>query len=346
MALDESGMSGSLIDLESERFGNDPLLRSGLKLNHLRMIIAIEDSGQISAAAELLNISQPAASRMLSEMEAVMKAPLCERLARGVELTTFGSALARRARKIMLELREANREITELKTGKGGAVYVGAVTAPAMSLVVPVIDKVRRAFPGIEVNIDIETSNVLARELLAARQDFIIGRVPEDLNPRLFDAREIGVEKACLIVRNGHPLLLQQRVSMEDLAGRDWVFQPPGTLLRRTLEDLFLKNDVPLPNNIVNTSSLLFTCALVCATDAIAPIAVDVAEFLTGQSSRASEVRVLPIDFDISVKPYSLITVRERALPPSARLLYDLIVKESQSRDAERRQAMINQLAG
>ncbi|WP_312418387.1 LysR family transcriptional regulator, partial [Shinella sp.] len=49
------------------------LLRSGLKLNHLRMILAIEDHKQVSAAADVLNISQPAASRMLTDMETILK---------------------------------------------------------------------------------------------------------------------------------------------------------------------------------------------------------------------------------------------------------------------------------
>ncbi len=317
------------VDIHTDIFGDDALLRSGLKLNHLRIIVAIEDSGQISAAAEALNISQPAASRILSEMESIVKTPLYERVARGVVLTAFGQALARRARKIMLELREAGREIAELKTGKGGAVFIGAVTAPAMSLVVPAIKRVRSSLPGIEVTIQVETSNVLARELLAARHDFIISRIPDDLNPRLFQVQEIGVEKACLIVRGGHPLLKKKVASLEDLPQYDWVFQPAGTLLRRTIEDLFLSRGVSLPENIVNTSSLLLTCATVCQTDAIAPIALDVAQFLASQKSKASDVRVLPIDFDINVRPYSLITVKERALPPSARLLYDLVLAES-----------------
>lgn len=317
------------VDIQTDIFGDDGLLRAGLKLNHLRMIVAIEDSGQISAAAEALNISQPAASRMLSEMESIMKTPLYERIARGVVLTTFGAALARRARKIMLELREANREIGELKSGKGGSVFIGAVTAPAMSLVVPAIKEVRGTYPGIEVNIQVETSNVLARELLAARHDFIISRIPDDLNPRLFEVQEIGVERACLIVRSGHPLLQKDIASMADLPDYDWVFQPPGTLLRRTIEDLFLTEGVRLPENIVNTSSLLLTCAIICQTDAIAPIAIDVAQFLATQQSRAADVRILPIDFDINVRPYSLITAKERALPPSARLLYDMVLAES-----------------
>ncbi|MBX5137994.1 LysR family transcriptional regulator [Rhizobium lentis] len=318
------------VDIHSDNFGDDSFLRSGLKLNHLRVIVAIEDSGQISAAAEVLNISQPAASRMLSEMEAITKTSLYERVARGVVLTTFGAALARRARKILLELREASREIGELKSGKGGSVFIGAVTAPAMSLVVPAIDRVRKAYPGIEINIQVETSNVLARELLAARHDFIIGRIPDDLNPRLFEVKEIGIERACLIVRNRHPLLKRKKPSsLIDVRDYDWVFQPPGTLLRRTIEDIFLSHDVALPENIVNTSSLLLTCAIVCETDAIAPVAVDVAHFLASQGARASDVRMLPIDFDINVKPYSLITARERALPPSAKLLYNIIIEES-----------------
>lgn len=317
------------VDIQTDIFGDDGLLRSGLKLNHLRMIVAIEDSGQISAAAEALNISQPAASRMLSEMETILKTSLYERVARGVVLTTFGAALARRARKIMLELREASREIGELKTGKGGSVFIGAVTAPAMSLVVPAIKQVRGAFPGIEVNIQVETSNVLARELLAARHDFIISRIPDDLNPRLFEVQEIGIERACLIVRSGHPLLKKKVASLEDLPQYDWVFQPPGTLLRRTVEDRFIGHGVPLPENIVNTSSLLLTCAIICQTNAIAPIAIDVAQFLAAQRSRAADVRILPIDFEINVRPYSLITAKERALPPSARLLYDMVLAES-----------------
>ncbi|ASR11511.1 LysR family transcriptional regulator [Rhizobium leguminosarum] len=317
------------VDIHSDNFGDDSLLRAGLKLNHLRMIVAIEDSGQISAAADVLNISQPAASRMLSEMESITKTSLYERVARGVVLTTFGAALARRARKILLELREASREIGELKSGKGGSVFIGAVTAPAMSLVVPAINKVRKAYPGIEINIQVETSNVLARELLAARHDFIIGRIPDDLNPRLFEVTEIGIERACLIVRSSHPLMKQKTSSLADVRDYDWVFQPPGTLLRRTIEDVFLSRGVALPENIVNTSSLLLTCAIICETDAIAPVAVDVAQFLASQGSNASDVRMLPIDFDINVKPYSMITARERALPPSARLLYDIILEES-----------------
>ncbi|MET0575187.1 MAG: LysR family transcriptional regulator [Mesorhizobium sp.] len=319
---------GNFSNLDAAGDDTEALLRSGLKLSHLRLIVAIEDSGQISAAAHMLNISQPAASRMIAQMEDMLGIPLCRRLLRGVELTPYGAALARRGRTMLLELREVDREISDLKSGKGGAVFLGAVTAPAIGLAVPAIRRIRKRFPRIEISVQVETSGVLARELLASRHDFIIARIPDDLNPRLFDARVIGIEKACLIVRRGHPLAGRQTVELEQLTGYDWVFQPAGSLLRRTLETIFMSRNVALPDRILNTTSLLLTLVMVAQSDAIAPVALDMAKFINDENGLAGAIEILPISFDIDVQPYSLITARNRALSPAARMLYDHILAE------------------
>jgi len=312
----------------------DFLIKAGLKLSHLRLISAIADHGQVSAAADTMNISQPAASRMLHEIETILKAPLCERAAKGMVMTRFGEAMARRARSILLEIREANREITELKTGYGGSVNMGSVTAPAIALAVPAIQKVRSLYPAIQINCQVETSNILARDLISARYDFVIGRVPDDLNPRLFHTSPLGIETACLIVRMGHPLLKAQPCSLAQLNGYDWVLQPPGSMLSRAMETIFIEQNIPLPDNIVSTSSVLLTMALISESDAIAPIAEEVAAFIASQSSRMGEIAILRTDFEIVLQPFSLITARGRALPPSAKLLHDLILEECRrSRD-------------
>jgi DNA-binding transcriptional LysR family regulator len=307
---------------------SDFLIKAGLKLGHLRLISAISDYGQVSAAAESMNISQPAASRMLHEIETILKAPLCERAAKGMVMTRFGEAMARRARAILLEIREANREITELKTGYGGSVNMGSVTAPAIGLAVPAIQRVRSLYPAIQINCQVETSNVLARDLISSRYDFVIGRIPDELNPRLFSATPLGVEKACLIVRTGHPLLARPPCGLEELSRYDWVFQPPGAMLSRRLETMFMEKGVPLPDNIVTTPSVLLTMALIAESDAIAPIAEEVATFIASQSSRMGEIAILETDFEIVLAPFSLITARGRGLPPSAKLLHDLILEE------------------
>lgn len=309
----------------SHRDEDGLLLRSGLKLGHMRMIVALADSGSVSAAAATLNVSQPAASRMIGEMEAIVAAPLLERHARGVSLTSYGHALARRARSILIELREVDREIADLRSGKGGSVSLGAVTAPAVSLAMPAIRELRELYPRLQINIQVEASPVLARELLASRLDFAIARIPDDLNPRLFDSRVIGIEKAKLVVRRGHPLATGRKVSLADTAGFDWVLQAEGSLLRRTIEQHFLRRDVSLPERVLNTSSLLLTLVSIAQSDAIAATSVDVAEFLA--TGLAAAVETLPLDVDIEVQPYSLLTAHNRLLSPAAQLLHDAIMR-------------------
>ncbi|WP_244478774.1 MULTISPECIES: LysR family transcriptional regulator [unclassified Mesorhizobium] len=312
-----------------ERFSTEGVMlqRSGLSIRHMRMIVALEEHARISAAAQVMNISQPAASRMISEMEAIVDAKLCERLPRGITLTAYGRTLARRARSILLEMHEADREIAELKTGKGGSVFLGAVTAPAVELAVPAIREIRRLHPHVEISVQVETSSVLARELVASRHDFIIARIPDDLNPRLFVNRVIGVEKACLMVRRGHPLLQGATpVQLEDTVGFDWVLQSGASPLRQALEANFLTRNIPLPERFLNTSSLLLTLVMVAQSDAIAPVSVQVARFIQNPEGLGGAIDVIPIGFEIEVRPYSLITVKNRTLSPAAKMLYDFIL--------------------
>jgi DNA-binding transcriptional LysR family regulator len=307
-------------DLSAE--GTASLLRAGLKLGHLRLIVALDEQEKVSAAASLLNITQPAASRMIAEIEAILQAPLCERLPRGVILTPIGKVLARRARSMLLELREAEREVADLRAGRGGSVFLGAVTAPAIELAVPAIARARTLYPKMD-------SNILVRELLASRQDFIIARVPDDLDPRLFRTKMLSSERACLVVRRDHPLIGTGVVRLEDLTQFDWVMQPSGSLLRRTVERVFMAHNVPLPTRVLNTTSLLLSMVLVAETDAITPIAYDMARFVNRPDKLGGRIDILPLPVDIWVEPYSLITVRDRGLSPAAEVLYRLVEEEA-----------------
>ena len=120
-------------------------------------------------------------------------------------------------------------------------------------------------------------------------------RIPDDLNPRLFESRVIGVEKACLIVRRGHPLSTGKNgASWTSSAVYDWVFQSGGSLLRQTVEGNFLNRNVALPDRILNTSSLLLTLVMVAQSDAIAPVSVQVAKFIrapTGSPAPSTSCR-------------------------------------------------------
>ena len=323
------GRAGSPLDALP---ASGPLQRSRLKMAHLRMIVALEDCGTVSAAAAALNVTQPAASRMIGEMETLLHAQLCERLARGVRLTILGQSLANHARSLLLQLQHAEQEIADVRTGRSGAVSFGAVTAPAIELAAPALGKLRALFPNIELTIKVDTSQVLTRELLASRLDFIIARIPDDLDAKMFDSLTIGVEEACLIVRAGHPLLQGGPVPLSEMTNYSWVMQPRGTPLRRIVENMFLTRNLQPPERLCNTSSLLLTMILVAKSDAIAPLSLEAARFATEQDGAAATLAILSTEAPIVVQPYSLINVHNRAMMPATQTVYDYVRKASLER--------------
>jgi DNA-binding transcriptional LysR family regulator len=115
---------------------------------------------------------------------------------------------------------------------------------------------------------------------------------------------------------------------LADLNRFDWVMQPRGTPLRRAVDNLFLSSNVAVPERLSNTSSLLLTMVLVANSDAIAPISLEAANFAT-RGGIPGRLAILPADFAIVVEPYSLITVRDRAISPAAQSVLDFIRKEA-----------------
>lgn len=298
--------------------GEDRLIRQGLKLPHLRLIAALEETGQISAAAALLNMTQPAASRMLAELERTLGASLHDRHPRGVTLNETGRFLAARARRMLFELDETGREILRMASGTRGRVTVGAVTAPAIEILLPAIREVRITHPDIEVAVQVDTSDRLAEGLLSHELDFYLGRVSDRMEARGVSLRPIGAEPIALVVRTEHPLTRRKDLTLADCIAFDWVMQPHGGLLRRTVEAYLMERGLPVPGRITSTASILLTLAMIAGSNAIAPISRAVATFHGGGEGMNGPITQLPVAPDLSVVPYALVRRRDEALSPSA----------------------------
>lgn len=312
---------------EDKAFGKpaSQLVRRGLKMTHFRLFAVLAQTGQISAAAATLAISQPAASRLAAEAERIIGAKLYERTSHGIVLTAPGRAFAHRAGRMLHEVDETERELAEILGGDAGTANIGAVTGPAVEHVLPAIRQARVHLPRVAVNVEVSTSDVLTEALLDGDLDFILARLPAGRDPRQFEARFIGPEPISLIVRREHPLLRRPEAAMRRLMEFDWVLPLEGALLRTTVENALLARGMPLPAKVLNTSSFLLTIVTVNQTNAIAPVATSVARFFASQSGMSSAIGELTVDLPLEVPPYALITMAGRELTPAASAMYELI---------------------
>lgn len=303
----------------------DRLLRRGLKLTHLRLLATLAETGKISASAAHLAMSQPAASRLLAELDTIVGAKLYQRHSRGIVLTAFGERLAAWGKKMLRDLDIADREIVEMSAGDRGLVTIGSVTGPALELVLPVLRQIRVTHPGISTDIIVDTSYRLAEMLLMERMDFFIGRIPQDVDPRAFAANLIGAEPVSLIVRENHPLIRSGSNALAETVIYDWVLQAPHGLLRHTVETYLLERGLDLPNRVISTSSMLMTLALISQSNAIAPISRAVAQFFGGSEGIGGRIAILPMASDLAVSPYSVLRSSDRPLSPASQIVHDII---------------------
>lgn len=308
---------------------NDPdtLLRKGLKLSHLRLLHALSETGQIGLAADRLSIAQPAASRLLAEVERIAGQPVHLRTGRGITLTPMGEALARRAARVVTELRDAEREIAEIASGGSGHVRIGSVTGPALDRLLPALRTARLALPGVTAEAVVATSDVLGQQLVAGRLDFAIGRMPEGMEGQLTLSDPIDSEPVALMVRRGHRLALQPRIEPADLMDYDWVLPGPEALLTRAVLNRLRSLGLPQPPQRLATASFLLTLALIQQSNAIAPLARAVCDRFGSapDATNATPYVILPLDLGITVEPYGLLTRTGSILTPVARRLAQMI---------------------
>ncbi len=298
------------------------LLRHGLKLSHLRLLAALADTGGMGAAAARLGTSQPAASRLAAEAERIAEVQLYRRSGRGIELTEAGRALAFRSHRVLQELGDAARDLTELRAGHAGRVNLGSVTGPAIEYVLPAVRHLRIGHPGISVRVEVATSDVLGPMLLRGEIDFALCRLPDGHDAALFTQRRLATEPLAFTVREEHPLLTDRVPTLSEMLDYDWVLPVEGAILRATIERTLRSVGLPMPSKVLATSSFLFTLAMIRQTNAIAPIARPVAEAFAGISGSGGTIAILPSPIAIEVEPFALLTRADQVLTPAAEVLF------------------------
>ena len=292
-------------------------VRARLKTRQLLLLVALEDEGNINRAAQVLSITQPAASKLLKDLEDMLGVSLFDRLPRGMRPTWYGETMIRHARVALASLGQAHDEIQALKAGSLGQVSVGAITAPGLSLLPMAVALLKREQPSLRVSLQIETSDVLMERLAQGKLDMLVARLFERHDKTALRYEALTEEPVCAVTRPGHPLLGRRKLSLRDMADAGWIVPPAGSVLRHRFELMFQEQGLESPTNVVETTALLFMTRMLQQSDMIAVIATDVARYY----AQHGLVAQLPIQLACTMDAFGLITRTDRPLSPAAQVM-------------------------
>lgn len=242
-----------------------------LRLRHLELLVALTDAGTMRAAAVRLNLSQPALSKMLGEIEAGFGARLFERSPQGLAANALGHAAVYRARVILGELARGKDEVDALRTGASGVLRLGALSVTAT--VPQAVAHLRRRVPGARVQIQEGRVRELIQKLLDGELDCVFGAITPQLLTsdllRLLHPEVLLEDELCVLCGAGHPLARKRRVRWVDLHGSAWAAPPKDTLIRQAWMTAFLNEGLQPPEPAVEVLSSVTLGSLLRADPAL-----------------------------------------------------------------------------
>ncbi|MEX0368294.1 MAG: LysR substrate-binding domain-containing protein [Ruegeria sp.] len=241
-----------------------------LKLKQLRLLVAVGEQHSILHAAQSLHISQPAATKLIKDLELDFGVQLFDRTNRGMVPTVFGKALIRHGKLILAQISHAAQELDDLNEGNGGRVVVGTLLAASAEFLPRVMQRLLTEKPELVVKLVEGTNEVLMPALRAGEVDLVVGRLPvhrhrsEIVQERLFDERVICVARA------GHPAHDLPAPELADLMAYPWILPPAETTLRRQLDQIFVGAGGDAPRFPVESVSYLTNRSLLVSSDMLA----------------------------------------------------------------------------
>ncbi|GLX13255.1 hypothetical protein Pstr01_14940 [Pseudomonas straminea] len=227
-----------------------------LKFRHLTLLDTLGRTRNMHLAAQQMNLSQPALSKMLKEIESLLGFAVFERLPRSMQPTPLGDQVLRYAHLALNDARTFVEQINNLSAGGHGHLKVGGIFAATAVALPEAIVQIKQRWPLLAIEVVEQTSDHLMEMLEERNLDLAIGRFTEQSQQQRYDFQPLAPEPFCIVVNSRHPLCEAGPMTLEQLVTWPWILYPKGTPIRGRMEEVFAKARVEVPRNTIETISM------------------------------------------------------------------------------------------
>ncbi len=225
---------------------------SRLRMRHLRCFLETARLGSLSAAADAMRVSQPAASKTIRELETILQTSLFDRSRRRLQLTAAGKVFQEHCGTAMQTLQRAE-DLVRVAPRARQSLSIGVLPTAATELIPLAALKFQAAFPEYMLRVATGPNWMLISQLREGSLDVVVGRMgPADAMEGL-SFRHLFSDRVLPVVRPDHPLL-KIEWQPDDLARMPLMLPPRGAviapLVRTYLHSVGLSHIEPAFENV------------------------------------------------------------------------------------------------
>lgn len=258
----------------------------------MRVIAALSELKLVARVSEALNVTQPAVSKQIAELEKIVGVPIVTRDRNRLFLTPIGQRLADHAKQALGQLDRAALDIEAMASGVSGAVSVGVVSSVAPILLPGAIALFKSGTQ--QANIVIKEGHFveLFPELEAGALDLLIARIWQPQELPGIDQLSLFAEPVVVMAGRNHRLAKQIDLEWRDLVDFPWLMPQANSVARRAVDALFAENGLTPPSNTIASLSLTLNLALLEAIPALGLMPQRLAQ----SHAARGDIVTLPID--------------------------------------------------
>ena len=298
------------------------LFSQRIRLRHLHTFVAVAQQGTLGRAAETLNLSQPALSKTLNELEQLTGTRLFERGRLGAQLTLVGEQFLTHAVKVLDALNSAGQALNRKEGLNNDIVRIGALPTAALGILPTVIGQFHKQQKDITLQVATMNNTMLLAGLKSGEIDIGIGRMSDpDLMSGL-NYELLFLESLTLVVRPGHPLL-QETVTLSRVMEWPVVVSPKGTVPRQNAETLLQSQGCKIPAGCIETLSASLSRQLTVDFDYVWFVPSGAVK----DDLRRGVLSALPIATQGAGEPIGILTRVDATLTPGTQTLLSAIRK-------------------
>ncbi|HBR2142030.1 TPA: LysR family transcriptional regulator [Klebsiella pneumoniae] len=298
------------------------LFSQRIRLRHLHTFVAVAQQGTLGRAAETLNLSQPALSKTLNELEQLTGTRLFERGRLGAQLTLVGEQFLTHAVKVLDALNSAGQALNRKEGLNNDIVRIGALPTAALGILPTVIGQFHKQQKDITLQVATMNNTMLLAGLKSGEIDIGIGRMsdPELMSGLHYEL--LFLESLKLVVRPGHPLL-QETVTLSRVMEWPVVVSPKGTVPRQNAEALLQSQGCKMPAGCIETLSASLSRQLTVDFDYVWFVPSGAVK----DDLRRGVLIALPIATQGAGEPIGILTRVDATLTPGTQTLLSAIRK-------------------
>lgn len=293
-----------------------------IKFQQLVHALSLAQYGSFREAAEDQHLSQPAFSRSINKLEQTLGVTLFDRSTQGAKPTLYGEAMLQRARKIVEEADELQREMQLLQGLDTGSFTVAMALVPAELSASRAVGMLVRDYPKLECRARLSNWDGVANLVLSRDVDIGIGEVSVAEQDDRLGVDVVGEHDIVLFHRKGHPLSGKTRVTKSIIDEFNLaLLKLPGRLADRFPGKGHIDPDTGFKIPSIEVDDFTIARNIVLESDAVsASMVLQIEPWI-----RSGELEVLPFRKPWLKTRYGFITRRDRALSPAANMFMNLV---------------------